>query len=67
MLDRIHELYEGLEKQQIMLCFKGGLNNNLITALLGSTYTQIVTFGMIIVALAVKPHGLFGQAEVKKV
>ncbi len=44
-----------------------GLVEALITALLGSTYTQIVTFGLIIVALALRPHGLFGRAEVKKV
>lgn len=44
-----------------------GIVEALITALVGSTYTQIVTFAMIIVALAVKPHGLFGHAEVKKV
>ena len=39
----------------------------LITALLGSTYTQILTFTLVIVALALKPNGLFGSAEVKKV
>jgi branched-chain amino acid transport system permease protein len=44
-----------------------GLAEALITSLLGSTYTQIVTFGLVIVALAVMPNGLFGRAEVKKV
>lgn len=39
----------------------------LTTALLGSTYTQIVTFGLVIVALAVMPTGLFGRAALKKV
>jgi branched-chain amino acid transport system permease protein len=39
----------------------------LITAGLGSTYTQILTFGLVIVALAFRPDGLFGQAGVKKV
>ena len=39
----------------------------LITALLGSTYTQILSFALVIVALAVMPNGLFGRAEVKKV
>jgi branched-chain amino acid transport system permease protein len=39
----------------------------LITALLGSTYTQIVTFGLVIVALACMPTGLFGRAALKKV
>lgn len=44
-----------------------GIVEALITALIGSTYTQVVTFGLIIVALAVMPHGLFGTAGVKKV
>ncbi len=39
----------------------------LITALLGSTYTQILTFGLVIVALSAMPTGLFGRAAVKKV
>ena len=39
----------------------------LITALLGSTYTQILTFGLVIVALACMPTGLFGRAALKKV
>jgi len=44
-----------------------GLTEALITALLGSTYTQILTFALVIVALALKPNGLFGRAEVRKV
>lgn len=44
-----------------------GVTEALITALLGSTYTQILTFALVIVALALKPNGLFGHAEVKKV
>jgi len=44
-----------------------GLAEALITALLGSTYTQIVTFSLVIAALAVRPHGLFGQAAVHRV
>ena len=44
-----------------------GLVEALITALLGSTYTQIVTFVLIILALALRPHGLFGRAAVAKV
>lgn len=44
-----------------------GVAEALIIALLGSTYSQIVTFGLVILALALKPHGLFGRAEVKKV
>jgi branched-chain amino acid transport system permease protein len=39
----------------------------LITAGLGSTYTQILTFGLVIVALAFRPDGLFGRAGVNKV
>ena len=44
-----------------------GLAEALITALLGSTYTQILTFALVILALAVRPHGLFGQATTQKV
>ena len=44
-----------------------GLTEALITALLGSAYTQILSFALVIVVLAVMPNGLFGRAEVKKV
>jgi branched-chain amino acid transport system permease protein len=44
-----------------------GLTESLITALLGSTYTQVLSFGLVIVALALAPNGLFGRAEVNKV
>jgi branched-chain amino acid transport system permease protein len=44
-----------------------GLAEALITALAGSTYTQIVTFTLVIVALVVRPSGLFGRAEARKV
>ena len=44
-----------------------GVVEALITALLGSAYTQIVTFSLVIVALAIAPNGIFGRAEVKKV
>ncbi len=44
-----------------------GVVEALITSLLGSTYTQIVTFGLVIVALVFRPSGLFGRAEVRKV
>ena len=44
-----------------------GVMEALITSLLGSTYTQVLTFALVIVALALKPNGLFGTAEVKKV
>ena len=45
----------------------GHLGATLVTALLGSSYTQIVTFTLVIVALALRPNGLFGRAGVKKV
>jgi branched-chain amino acid transport system permease protein len=44
-----------------------GTAEALITASVGSIYTQILTFSLVIVALAVRPHGLFGRAGVKKV
>lgn len=44
-----------------------GVTETLITAFLGSEYTQILTFALVIVALALMPNGLFGRAEVKKV
>ena len=40
-----------------------GVAEALITALLGSTYTQIVTFALVILALALRPNGLLGRAE----
>ena len=44
-----------------------GVAEAMITALLGSTYTQIVTFALVIVALALRPNGLFGRSELRKV
>jgi branched-chain amino acid transport system permease protein len=44
-----------------------GVVEALTTSMLGSVYTQIVTFGLVIIVLAVMPNGLFGKAEVKKV
>jgi branched-chain amino acid transport system permease protein len=44
-----------------------GVAEALITALLGSTYTQIVTFALVILALALRPNGLFGRAQLRKV
>lgn len=35
MLDRVFDLYDELEKQRIMLSFKGNLTSELVTALLG--------------------------------
>jgi branched-chain amino acid transport system permease protein len=47
--------------------FVYGLAEALVTASMGSPYTQIVTFTLVIVALAAMPRGLFGRAAVKKV
>lgn len=44
-----------------------GLAEALVTAVLGSTYTQIVTFSLVILVLAIRPSGLFGRAALKKV
>lgn len=44
-----------------------GVVESLTSALLGSAYTQIVTFMLVIVVLALMPNGLFGRAELKKV
>jgi branched-chain amino acid transport system permease protein len=44
-----------------------GVIEALVTSTLGSGYTQIITFGLVIVALAARPNGLFGRAQVKKV
>lgn len=44
-----------------------GLIEALVTAYLGSTYTQIVVFSVIILALALRPNGLLGRAAVNKV
>jgi branched-chain amino acid transport system permease protein len=44
-----------------------GVVESLITVSLGSGYTQILSFAMVIAALAWRPSGLFGRAEVKKV
>lgn len=44
-----------------------GAGEALVTATLGSGYTQIMMFSLVIVALALRPDGLFGRAEVKKV
>lgn len=44
-----------------------GAAEALITATLGSGYTQILTFALVIVVLALRPNGLFGRAAVHKV
>ena len=44
-----------------------GLIEALVTAFLGSVYTQIVVFSVVILALALMPNGLFGRAAINKV
>jgi branched-chain amino acid transport system permease protein len=44
-----------------------GVVEALVTAYLGSSYTQIVVFTVIILALALRPNGLLGRAAVNKV
>jgi len=44
-----------------------GLIEATVTAFAGSTYTQIVAFTIVIVALAVMPNGILGRAATKKV
>jgi branched-chain amino acid transport system permease protein len=44
-----------------------GLIEALVTAFFGSSYTQIVVFTAVIIALAALPNGLFGRAAINKV
>jgi branched-chain amino acid transport system permease protein len=44
-----------------------GLIEAMVTSFAGSTYTQIVAFAVVILALAVMPNGLLGRAAIKKV
>jgi branched-chain amino acid transport system permease protein len=44
-----------------------GVAEALVTVTLGSGYTQIVTFALVIAALAWRPDGLFGRQAVNKV
>lgn len=44
-----------------------GLVEALTTAFLGSSYTQIISFSMIILALFFMPNGILGKAAIKKV
>jgi branched-chain amino acid transport system permease protein len=43
-----------------------GLTEALVTSYLGSSYTNVLTFALVIVALAIRPHGLFGWRRCKK-
>jgi branched-chain amino acid transport system permease protein len=51
----------------VLAGFCYGLIEALIAALLGSTYTQILTFAAVILALALMPNGLLGTAGTRKV
>lgn len=51
----------------VLAGFLFGIVEALITSMLGSAYTNILAFLLVIVALAIKPHGLLGRAGVKKV
>ncbi|MDX5445541.1 MAG: branched-chain amino acid ABC transporter permease [Zoogloeaceae bacterium] len=44
-----------------------GIGEALITATLGSSFTYIILFGLVMVLLALRPNGLFGRAQVRKV
>ncbi|HEY1328545.1 MAG TPA: branched-chain amino acid ABC transporter permease [Casimicrobiaceae bacterium] len=51
----------------VLAGFVFGVVEALITSMLGSAYTNILAFLLVIVALAIRPHGLLGAAAVKKV
>jgi branched-chain amino acid transport system permease protein len=44
-----------------------GMIEASVTAFIGSTYTQIVAFAVVILALTVMPNGLLGRAAARKV
>ncbi len=44
-----------------------GLIEAIVTAFAGSTYTQIVAFTTVILALAIMPNGILGRAAINKV
>ena len=44
-----------------------GVTEALVTTLLGSTYTNLLSFGAVIPALALRPHGLLGRAGARRV
>jgi branched-chain amino acid transport system permease protein len=44
-----------------------GVAEALIVSVAGSIYSQILTFGFVILVLTFAPNGLFGQAAIKKV
>ncbi len=44
-----------------------GVAESVVTALLGSSFTGVLTFGFVILALILRPQGLFGRAGVVKI
>ncbi|SDH63231.1 branched-chain amino acid ABC transporter permease [Pseudomonas abietaniphila] len=44
-----------------------GLTEALVTLYFGSAFTQIFTFALVIIALAIRPNGLFGSQALVKV
>jgi branched-chain amino acid transport system permease protein len=57
----------GSARGVVLAGFLFGVVEALITSMLGSAYTNILAFLLVIVALAIRPHGLLGRAGVKKV
>lgn len=57
----------GSARGVVLAGFVFGVVEALITSSLGSAYTNILTFFLVIVALAIRPNGLLGMAAVKKV
>jgi len=57
----------GSARGVVLAGFVFGVVEALITSMLGSAYTNILAFLLVIVALAIKPQGLLGIAAVKKV
>ncbi len=51
----------------VLAGFCYGVVEAMIAALFGSTYTQILTFAVVILALAAMPNGILGAAGTKKV
>lgn len=51
----------------ILAGFCYGLVEAMVTSVFGSTYTQILTFAFVILALALRPNGLLGTAGTRKV
>jgi branched-chain amino acid transport system permease protein len=57
----------GSARGVVLAGFLFGVVEALITSLLGSAWTNLLAFALVIAVLALKPHGLLGAAAVKKV